>query len=62
MRRIGFFGLILTFCSFGSWGCSESEPPSKEDAIKARQEAQKDKGPGGKYMLPKGAKVPKGNQ
>jgi hypothetical protein len=47
----GFLGACL--------GCGESVPEqSKEEAIKSRQEAQKEKGPGGgKYMMPKGPKT-----
>jgi hypothetical protein len=53
--------LVLIFVSMGipALGCGDSEPKKVEDnPMKARQEAQKDKG-GGKSLMPKGLKTDK---
>jgi hypothetical protein len=61
MRPIVFIGLIMPLLMGACLGCGESVPEkSKEEAIKSRQEAQKEKGGGGsKYMMPKGPKTDK---
>ena len=55
-------GFIMAVFLGACLGCGESVPEqSKEEAIKSRQEAQKEKGGGGggKYMMPKGPKTDK---
>ncbi len=44
MRRIGLLGLVLAFFLSGVLGCGGGSPKvGKENRIKARQDAQKDK-------------------